>query len=112
MSQTARVGLLMLVALIVVGIFIIKIEQIPLGARGNRKLVKAYFPSVAGLDEKSPVRIAGVRVGIVDHIALDGDRAIVTLALNPGITLHQGAYAEVTGLGMLGDKYIELFPGN
>lgn len=112
MSPTARIGLFMIVALAVLGLFIIKIEEIPLGARSGRQRVQAVFPSVAGLDEKSPVRIAGVRVGIVETIALQGDRALVTLALEPGVKLHQGARAEVTSLGMLGDKYVELYPGN
>jgi phospholipid/cholesterol/gamma-HCH transport system substrate-binding protein len=101
----------MLLALVVLGVFIIKIEEIPIGNKSGRQRVQAVFPSVAGLDAKSPVRIAGVRVGIVETIALDGDRALVTLALDPQVALHQGARAEVTSLGMLGDKYVELFPG-
>ena len=111
MSHTARVGVFMLVALIVLGVFIIKIEEIPIGSKSGRTRIKAVFPSVAGLDEKSPVRIAGVRVGIVEGIDLEGDRAVATLAIDPGVALHQGARAEVTSLGMLGDKYVELFPG-
>ena len=111
MSHTARVGVFMVAALIVLGVFIIKIEEIPIGTRGGRTLFKAVFPSVAGLDEKSPVRIAGVRVGIVEDINLEGDRAVATLALDPSVVLHKGARAEVTSLGMLGDKYVELFPG-
>ncbi len=111
MSQTARVGLLMVIALVALGIFIIKIEEIPIGTRGGRVRVQAVFPSVAGLDEKSAVRVAGVRIGIVETIALHGDRAFVTLALDPGVALHKGARAEVASLGMLGDKYIELYPG-
>jgi phospholipid/cholesterol/gamma-HCH transport system substrate-binding protein len=112
MSHTARVGLFMLVALAILGVFIFKIEEIPLGAHGGRERVEAVFPSVAGLDEKSPVRIAGVRVGIVESIRLQGSNALVTLALDRGVKLHEGARAEVTSLGMLGDKYVELIPGD
>ena len=111
MSNTARVGVFMLAALIVLGVFIIKIEEIPIGSRSGRVTVKAAFPSVAGLDEKSPVRIAGVRVGIVESIGLQGDQAVATLALDRSVVLHEGARAEVTSLGMLGDKYVELVPG-
>ena len=112
MSPTARVGVFMFVALVIVGIFIIKIEEIPIGTKGGRVRVQAEFSSVAGLDEKSPVRIAGVRIGLVESIALKGSHAIATLALDPAVRLHIGARAEVTSLGMLGDKYIELFPGD
>ena len=111
MSPTAKVGAFMLVALAILGVFIIKIEQIPLTGGGARQRVQALFPSVAGLDAKSPVRIAGVRVGIVEKIELDGNRALVTLALDPRLSLFRGATAEVTSLGMLGDKYVELNPG-
>ncbi len=111
MSPTARVGAFMLAALIILGIFIVKIEEIPVGTRGARTRVQAVFPSVAGLDVKSPVRIAGVRVGLVERIELKGNQAIVTLALEPGVALRQGARADVTSLGMLGDKYIEIDPG-
>lgn len=112
MSPTARVGAFMLAALVVLGIFIIKIEELPIGSKGSRTRVQAAFVSVAGLDAKSPVRIAGVRIGLVERIELQGDRAVVTLALEPGVKLHRGARAEVTSLGMLGDKYVELYPGD
>lgn len=111
MNPTARLGAFLLAALVILGVFIVKIEEIPIGAKGNRSRVQAAFPSVAGLDEKSPVRIAGVRVGLVEKIELEGTRALVTLVLNAGIGLRQGATAEVTSLGMLGDKYVELYPG-
>lgn len=111
MSPNARLGAFMIGALIILGVFIIKIEELPLGSRTGRLKVQASFPSVAGLDEKSPVRVAGVRVGLVESIRLEGDRALVTLALDAKVPLRQGASAEVTSLGMLGDKYVELFPG-
>lgn len=112
MSATARVGAFMLGALVILGVFIVKIEEIPLGSRAGRTRVQVSFPSVAGLDAKSAVRIAGVRVGIVERIELDGDRALVTLGLEPGVVLYQGAWAEVANMGMLGDKYVELYPGS
>ena len=81
----------MLVALVVLGVFIVKIEEIPIGAKGGRARVQAVFPSVAGLDEKSPVRIAGVRVGIVETIALAGRPGPRHAGARPGVVLHEGA---------------------
>ncbi len=111
MSPMARVGAFMLAALAVLGVFIVKIEEIPIGPRAARYRVQAMFPSVAGLDEKSPVRIAGVRVGLVERVELAGNRARATLALEEGVVLRQGARAAVTSLGILGDKYVEIEPG-
>lgn len=112
MTPAARIGLFMLMGLIILGVFIIKIEDIPVGERGDRMTVTARFSSVAGLDRKAAVRIAGVRVGKVDQIDLDGAEAVLTLSLNPQVRLHEGAVALVTSLGMLGDKYIEILPGD
>lgn len=111
MSGTARLGAFMLVALIIVGIFIIQVEKISLEGRGTRQVVKVSFPSVSGLDRKSAVRIAGVRVGLVEDIVLKGDKAEAILLLDPQISLREGTRAEVRMLGMLGEQYVELVPG-
>ena len=112
MTPAARIGLFMLAGLIILGVFIIKIEDIPVGERGDRLQVTARFPSVAGLDRKAAVRIAGVRVGKVEEIHLDGSEALLHLSLDPQVRLHEGAWAQITSLGMLGDKYIEILPGD
>jgi phospholipid/cholesterol/gamma-HCH transport system substrate-binding protein len=112
MTPAARIGLFMLTGLIILGVFIIKIEDIPVGERGDRLEVTARFPSVAGLDRKAAVRIAGVRVGKVEAIDLDGSEALLHLSLDPHVRLHEGAWAQITSLGMLGDKYVEILPGD
>ena len=67
---------------------------------------------MAGLDDKSAVRVAGVRVGKVDGITLRPDgTAVVHLALDPGVELREGASAQIRSLGLLGDKYVELQRG-
>jgi len=112
MTPAAKIGLLMLVALIILGVFIIKIEDIPVGERGERFVVTARFSSAAGIDRKAAVRIAGVRVGKVEEVRLDGSEAVLVLSLDPLVRLHEGASAQVTAMGMLGDKYVEIFPGD
>ncbi len=112
MTPAARIGMFMLMGMIILGVFIIKIEDIPVGERGERTVVTARFSSVAGLDRKAAVRIAGVRVGKVDAISLDGSAALLTLSLDPQVQLHQGASAQIASLGMLGDRYIEILPGD
>jgi phospholipid/cholesterol/gamma-HCH transport system substrate-binding protein len=112
MTPAAKIGLFMLAALIILGVFIIKIEDIPVGERGERLTVFARFPSAAGLDRKAPVRIAGVRIGKVEEVRLDESEALLELSLDPNVRLHQGASAQVSSMGMLGDRYVEIFPGD
>lgn len=112
MTPAAKIGLFMLLGLIILGMFIVKIEDIPLGERGERLQVDAVFDSAAGIDRQAAVRIAGVRVGKVESVGLEGNRALLTLSLEPDVRLYQGATARIASLGMLGDKYVEVFPGN
>jgi len=110
MSQTVRVGIFMTVCLVALAWLIMRVEDWNLfNPKGKR--VDAIFESVVGLDDKAAVRIAGVRVGRVDGIRLDGHRARVTLLVEPQIVLTEGAEAAIASQGLLGDKFIEIVPG-
>ena len=113
MSSAAKVGAFMLVILTILAYFVLKIEDINVRRHGGTKEVKAVFDSVAGLDNKSTVRVAGVRVGKVTDIQLRTDgKAQVTLEIESGVQLHRNAVAKVANLGLLGEKYVELDPGS
>src|SRR5688500_17574157 len=113
MSNAAKVGIVMLIALVVGGYFILKIEDLDLSRSRTTREVKAIFEDVAGLDDESSVRIAGVRKGLVTDIkVLPDGRAEVTMEVDDDVPLHQNATARVANLGLLGEKYIELEPGS
>jgi phospholipid/cholesterol/gamma-HCH transport system substrate-binding protein len=112
MNTTARIGAFALIVLAVLAALILKIEDIPFGAKRRTGSVEVRFADVAGLDDKSAVRIAGVRVGRVDGIRLLSDgSAVARLLLESEVELRGGAYGQVRNLGLLGDKYVDLFPG-
>lgn len=113
MSAAAKVGFFMIVILAVLAFFILRIEDIGVGRGSETKTIDVAFDSVAGLDEKSTVRVAGVRVGKVSAIRLTPDgRALVTLEVDDDIQLREDATARVANLGLLGEKYIEIDPGS
>lgn len=110
MKSLAKVGVFATLCLIVLAILIWQIEDLnPFSVEGQR--LDAIFKSVAGLDDKASVRIAGVRVGRVDGVGLEGNQARITLALDKPLPLTQGTTARIASLGMLGEKYVELVPG-
>ena len=112
MSQIIKVGVFATLCLVILAVLIWKIEDINPFQKGGRR-IDAVFGSVAGLDDKSAVRMAGVRVGRVDGIGLaaDGRSAKVRLLLEQPVALTQGASARIANLGLLGDKYVEIVPG-
>lgn len=111
MSNTVKVGAFGLVALVILAVLIFKVEDLRPWA-GDAQRVEAVFDSVAGLDDKSTVRVAGVRVGRVDGIRLANERAVVSLLLDTPLELREGATAAIASLGLLGDKFVELRLGN
>ena len=113
MSSAAKIGLFMLIILGVIGYFLLKIEDVDLSRGKATRQVKAIFDNVAGLDEKSAVRVAGVRKGKVSKIRLlPNGKAEVTLDIDNDVPLYGNASAQVANLGLLGEKYIELSPGS
>lgn len=110
MSQAVKVGIFMAVCLVALAVLIFKVEDIRLFA-GDGQSIEARFDSVAGLDAQAAVRVAGVRVGQVEAIELEGRAARVTLRLDEPIRLTRGAAAHISTVSLLGDKYIELDPG-
>jgi phospholipid/cholesterol/gamma-HCH transport system substrate-binding protein len=79
---------------------------------GGGLAVYALFDQIAGLKPKSPVEIAGVRVGQVSRISLDDSfRARVDLDLDASLKLPVDSSAAIVTAGILGDRYIQLTPG-
>jgi len=74
--------------------------------------VYATFEEVGGLRPRAPIAIAGVKVGQVSEIRLDGElRARVTLDLDPALRLPVDTSARIVTSGLLGDQFIALEPG-
>src|SRR3990167_63948 len=72
-----------------------------------------FFDDLSGIVKKSDVKIAGVKVGWVDDIQLvnDGIKAKAILKIAKKYVLHEDSYAEVRQEGLLGTKYLEIYPG-
>ena len=113
MSAAAKVGIFVVLILAILGFLILKVEDLQLGGGGDTKEIVAMFDDAAGLEEKSAVRLAGVRVGTVAKVEPTADgKARVTLEVPSEFKLHQGAQARITSMGLLGEKYVELDLGD
>lgn len=105
------VGLLAILAAVAAVYAVMRVDDRPDGVRG---VWTAYvvFPAAEGVYPDTPVRIAGVPVGSVDQVALDGGQARLTLVLQADVQLPDDSVAELKGEGVLGDKYVRLTPGS
>ena len=112
MSTELRVGIVVLVAIGVLGYFIINMDETGWFESEDAYMVNVRFDSIAGIAADAPVRLAGVRVGRVSGVELSPEgQALVTLRLDPEVRLRDGAVATVASMGILGEKYVELTAG-
>lgn len=106
------VGVFVLIGLLCTAYLTVKLGRMEfLGGEGYQ--VSARFNSAAGLRVGAGVEMAGVPVGRVASITLDGKRAqaLVLLQLQPGLELSEDTIASIKTSGLIGDKYINLSPG-
>jgi phospholipid/cholesterol/gamma-HCH transport system substrate-binding protein len=110
-GMEVKVGIFVLIGLAVLGYMTLRVERHQLKTVDGFEIA-AFFDSVSGLVKNSPVQIAGIEVGRVKDIALIGNRAKVTMTVRKGIQVHGDAQAVLRTQGVLGDKYVEIFPGS
>jgi phospholipid/cholesterol/gamma-HCH transport system substrate-binding protein len=109
-SLEMKVGLFVILGIAVISLITLFIGQYRL-LRGHGYTLYAEFSNVVGLNPGGSVRIAGVEVGEVKEITLDGNKARITLTIFPNVTVYKDAQVELKTIGALGDKYIMISPG-
>lgn len=110
-SPEVKVGLLVIVVSTLIGAMSLKVSQGPgYFASGNR--YSFVVDDAGGLIKNSHVRMAGIRVGVIEDIVLENGRARVHLLLERNVELTRSARVELRPQGILGDKYVELVPGS
>jgi phospholipid/cholesterol/gamma-HCH transport system substrate-binding protein len=111
--QDTLVGLF--VASGIIGLFFLAMQVSNLGSfiEDEGYIVKARFQNAGGLKIKSPVSVAGVKVGQVRAIKLGEDyRAVVEIKIkNQYNKLPADTTASIFTAGLLGEQYINLDPG-
>jgi len=71
------------------------------------------YKDLSGLDKKADIKMAGVKVGWIDEIALmdNGNFVNLKLKVRNKYALKSDSYTEVRQESLLGGKYLELYPG-
>ena len=103
-------GVFVVIGILLLVLMTLKVEKFQVGKKVGYAL-NIYFDSAAGVDQNSPVRVAGVRVGEVEKVILENGKAKVTFHLPLQVTLYKDAKAYLKSEGFLGEKYVEITPG-
>lgn len=114
MNQTqmaARVGLFFLIGIALIWV---TFEALHNGGVDKKHgyVVVAGFSSIKELQPGDDVRMAGVRIGTVDHTRLAHDRAEAVLRIQDKYQIAKDAVATVSMAGLIGTNYVSFTIGH
>ena len=113
-SVELTAGLFMIIGIAALVLLSLQSTNISGALHSDSYKVVARFANVGDLKPRAPVTLAGVQVGSVQNIALDGTtfEALVTLKISSEFDdIPNDSAASVLTSGVLGDQYIGLEPG-
>jgi phospholipid/cholesterol/gamma-HCH transport system substrate-binding protein len=110
-TAEVAVGGAVLAAALVFGIYTVQSTGFSIGASGYE--LRASFRSVEGISVGTDVRLAGVKVGTVTGIDLNGDtyRADTVVVVRDGVLVPDDSVIAIASEGLLGGNFVEISPG-
>lgn len=107
----ARVGIVVVSAILLAGILIVFFGDIPSPfRRGN--VIYVNFDRAPGVAEGTPVRKSGILVGRVESVQFveDSSDVIVKIRLKPRVSLYENEVCHINSATLLGDAVLEFIP--
>ena len=115
-TKTVEFAVGVFVALGLAAFFMLAMKVSDISSLGQEDgyVISARFDNIGGLKVRSPVTLAGVRIGRV--VAIDVDQqtyeAVVSMSIQPGYdALPTDSSASILTSGILWEQYIGLEPG-
>ena len=97
-----------LVAAPILAILVLGMAGCSASGGGSQRTATAVFTDVGDLSNGAQVQMADVPVGSVRSIALDGNKARVTLAFDGGVRIPANVSAAIDRTTILGDQFVNL----
>jgi phospholipid/cholesterol/gamma-HCH transport system substrate-binding protein len=108
------VGIFVLMGMAALFMLAMKVSNLSSFTEEHGYDIIAKFDNIGGLKVRSPVTVAGVRVGRVTNIDFDDTtyEAVVTMNISPQYkSFPTDTSASIFTAGLLGEQYISLEPG-
>ena len=111
-----KVGIFVLVGVIILSIIVFSIGDIKVLKRGYT--IKLRFNDISGLEVGAPVNLLGVEIGEVKSIDFIYNERLkkmqieLLLWIKEGTKIGEDTTAKVKRLGLMGEKYVGLTPGD
>ncbi len=109
MSLEAKVGAFVLAGLVCIASAIFLLGDYTFE---RRYPLNVTFSDVSNLSKEAPVKLAGVDVGKVKDLVLDGQHAKVVALIRSGVDVYADAQFSIGSTGIIGSKYLQIDQGH
>jgi phospholipid/cholesterol/gamma-HCH transport system substrate-binding protein len=106
-----KVGAMVLAVAALIGVMSMQVSDDP-GFIGKHRKAWFLLPNASGLIKNGAVKTAGIRVGTIKNIQLQDGQARIDISMQGDLPMTTSASVEIKSVGILGDKHIEVNPGN
>lgn len=106
-TQLVLLGVFVIIVLALFGYLALRVGSV---RTSDGVEVDVVFDDAQGLIENGSVKIAGIAVGAITKLRVDGKQARITLALDPEANVRSDVRATIKAKSLLGEKFIELQP--
>lgn len=113
-TQDTLVGLFVACGIAALFFMAMQISNLGSFSDNNAYIIRANFENSGGLKVKSPVTLAGVRIGRVSRISIDNEsyESVVEMHIESQYNnLPDDTSASIYTAGLLGEQYVSLEPG-
>jgi phospholipid/cholesterol/gamma-HCH transport system substrate-binding protein len=111
MKREIRIGIFLAGALLILAVIIFIVGDLAEAFRKPGYVLNVQIGSALGLEKRSDVKMAGIRIGYVKDIVLEQRRARVIMNVYPQFKVPKGSKATLASLGLLGERFMEIVPG-
>ena len=107
------VGLFVAIGILAMVFMALKVGNLASFDSGTGYALEARFDNIGGLKVRAPVKSAGVVVGRVESVGLDGEtyEAVARLRIYPTFRFSKDTIASILTSGLLGEQYVGLESG-
>lgn len=110
MKQETKVGIVIILGTLIFAAVIMILSGVRIFEKGYE--INILFNDIQGLLKQAKVQVAGVNIGYVKNITLEGGKARVTVWLNRDVKIYKDASVYIFSSGIIGVKFIQLTFGS
>jgi phospholipid/cholesterol/gamma-HCH transport system substrate-binding protein len=110
LSKEQKIGFFFIVG---IALFLVAIElTLGLGILKSRYTIYANFPDVQGLDVGADVRLAGLKAGRVDGLAIEERHVRVKMLVDRGLEVKKDSVARLDFRALSGERFVSISLGS